>query len=80
MPPSWARGSPLGLIHQALFVQGKGGLHAELATGVSCGRTRYRRLRSCVNEARGKITGIVSISQLPTEAVDRVVSATGKAM
>jgi transposase, IS30 family len=60
-------------IYQALFVQGKGSLRAEVATAIRCGRARRRRPRSRANEARGKIPGMINISQRPAEADDRAV-------
>ena len=58
---------------QALFVQGKGGLRAEVAAAVRCGRARRRRPRSRAEERRGKIPGMISISGRPAEAADRAV-------
>jgi transposase, IS30 family len=60
-------------IYQALFVQGKGSLRAEVAAAVRCGRARRRRPRSRKDEARGKIAGMISISERPAEAADRAV-------
>jgi transposase, IS30 family len=60
-------------IYQALFVQGKGSLRAEVATAVRCGRARRRRPRSRNTEARGKIPGMINISERPAEADDRAV-------
>jgi transposase, IS30 family len=60
-------------IYQALFVQGKGSLRAEVATAVRCGRARRRRPRSRAAEARGKIPGMINISERPAEAADRAV-------
>ena len=60
-------------IYQALFVQGKGSLRAEVATALRCGRARRRRPRSRAGEARGKIAGMASISERPAEAADRAV-------
>ena len=60
-------------IYQALFVQGKGSLRAEVATAVRCGRARRRRPRSRAVEARGKIAGMINISERPAEAADRAV-------
>jgi transposase, IS30 family len=59
-------------IYQALFVQGKGSLRAEVAAAVRCGRFR-RRPRSRSQERRGTIPGIISISDRPAEADDRAV-------
>ena len=60
-------------IYQALFVQGKGSLRAEVATAVRCGRARRRRPRSRAGEARGKIAGMINISARPAGAADRAV-------
>ena len=60
-------------IHQALFVQGKGSLRAEVAAAVRCGRAVRRRPRSRPQERRGKIPGMISISERPAEAADRAV-------
>jgi transposase, IS30 family len=60
-------------IYQALFVQGKGSLRAEVAEAVRCGRARRRRPRSRGEELRGKIPGMISISDRPAEAEDRAV-------
>jgi transposase, IS30 family len=60
-------------IYQALFVQGRGSLRAEVATAIRCGKARRRRPRSRAAEARGKIAGMISISQRPAEAADRAV-------
>jgi IS30 family transposase len=60
-------------IYQALFVQGKGSLRAEVAQAVRCGRARRRRPRSREGERRGKLPGMISISERPAEAADRAV-------
>jgi transposase, IS30 family len=60
-------------IYQALFVQGKGGLRAELADALRCGRARKRRPRIGNHTGRTRITGLVSISERPAEADDRAV-------
>jgi IS30 family transposase len=59
-------------IYQALFVQGKGSLRAEVAASLRCGRRRRRR-RAGEPAKRTRITGIVSISERPAEAEDRAV-------
>ena len=59
-------------IYQALFVQGKGSLRAEVAASLRCGRRRRRR-RDGEPARRTRITGIVSISERPAEADDRAV-------
>jgi IS30 family transposase len=60
-------------IYQALFVQGKGCLREEITAAVRCGRARRRRPRSPAEETRGKIPGMISISERPAEADDRAV-------
>jgi IS30 family transposase len=60
-------------IYQALFVQGKGSLRAEIADALRCGRARHRRPRSRGTERRGKIPGMVLLSDRPAEAEDRAV-------
>ena len=60
-------------IYQALYVQGKGSLRAEVADAIRCGRARRRRPRSRAGEARGKIPGMINISERPAEADDRAV-------
>jgi IS30 family transposase len=60
-------------IYQALFVQGKGSLRAEVAAAVRCGQARRRRSRSRALETRGKIPGMINISERPAEAADRAV-------
>ena len=64
-------------IYQALFVQGKGSLRAEVTASMRCGKARRRRPRSRSrsrdSEARGKIPGMVMISDRPAEAADRAV-------
>jgi len=63
-------------IYQALFVQGKGSLRAEVAAAVRCGRAVRRRRPSVPKRGgggRGKIPGMISISERPAEAADRAV-------
>jgi transposase, IS30 family len=60
-------------IYQALFVQGKGSLRAEVAEAVRCGRARKRRPRKGNHTGQTRITGIISISDRPAEAEDRAV-------
>jgi transposase, IS30 family len=60
-------------IYQALFVQGKGSLRAEVAEAVRCGRARKRRPRTGNHTGRTRIAGLVSISERPAEADDRAV-------
>jgi transposase, IS30 family len=60
-------------IYQALFVQGKGSLRAEVAEALRCGRARKRRPRTGNHTGRTRIAGLVSISERPAEAADRAV-------
>jgi transposase, IS30 family len=60
-------------IYQALFVQGRGSLRAEVEGALRCGRARRRRPRSRPDTGAGKIPGMISISQRPAEAADRAV-------
>jgi len=60
-------------IYQALFVQGKASLRAEVAAAIRCGRARRRRPRTRDAETRGKIPGMINISERPAEAADRAV-------
>jgi transposase, IS30 family len=60
-------------IYQALFVQGKASLRAEVATAVRSGRARRRRPRGRAAETRGQIPGMINISERPAEAADRAV-------
>jgi IS30 family transposase len=59
-------------IYQSLYVQARGALRRELAACLRAGRAT-RRPRRAGQEARGKIPGMVSISQRPAEAADRAV-------
>jgi len=58
-------------IYQALFVQGRGAVRTELATCLRTGRAE-RRPRSRL-ETRGRIPGMISISDRPAEVEDRAV-------
>src|SRR4051794_37087408 len=58
-------------VYQALYVQGRGGLRRELTACLRTGRA-LRKPRRRV-EARGRIPGMVLISERPAEADDRAV-------
>jgi IS30 family transposase len=58
-------------IYQSLFVQGRGELRRELARCLRSGRT-VRRSRGQV-EGRGRLPGMVMISERPAEVDDRAV-------
>lgn len=58
-------------IYKTLFVQGRGELRRELARCLRTGRTQ-RRPRSRV-ETRGRIPGMVMISERPAEVEDRAI-------
>ncbi|MGH9258760.1 MAG: IS30 family transposase [Acidimicrobiales bacterium] len=58
-------------IYQSLFVQGRGELRRELARCLRSGRT-CRKKRGTV-DGRGRIPGMVNISERPAEVADRAV-------
>jgi IS30 family transposase len=59
-------------IYQAIYVQGRGALRRELAGCLRTGRA-LRRPRRATADRRGKIAGMVMISERPAEAADRAV-------
>jgi transposase, IS30 family len=59
-------------IYQSLYVQGRGALRRELAKSLRTGRA-LRKPRRKDGERRGKIPGMVNISERPAEAADRAV-------
>ena len=59
-------------IYQSLYVQGRGALRRELAASLRTGRA-LRKPRRTDGERRGKIPGMVNISERPAEAADRAV-------
>lgn len=62
-------------IYQALYVQGRGSLAAEVGKALRTGRVRRRPHRSGnpSRGRRGKIPGMISISERPAEVRDRAV-------
>jgi transposase, IS30 family len=59
-------------IYQSLFVQSRGALRKELTGCLRTGRAIRRPARKS-SDARGKIPGMVMISERPAEAADRAV-------
>jgi IS30 family transposase len=59
-------------IYQSIYVQGRGALRKDLAARLRTGRA-LRRPRRKEDERRGKIPGMVMISERPAEAADRAV-------
>ena len=59
-------------IYQSIYVQGRGALRRELAGCLRTGRA-LRRPRRKTGERRGKIPGMVMISERPAEAAGRAV-------
>jgi transposase, IS30 family len=59
-------------IYQAIYVQGRGALRRELAWCLRTGRS-LRKPRRTAGERRGRIPGMVNISERPAEADDRAV-------
>jgi len=59
-------------IYQSLYVQGRGALRRELAAQLRTGRS-LRRPRRAVAAGRGRLAGMVNISERPAEAADRAV-------
>ena len=59
-------------IYQSIYVQGRGALRRELAARLRTGRA-LRKPRRKEGERRGKIPGMVMISERPAEAEDRAV-------
>jgi len=61
-------------IYQSLYLQGRGGLRAELYTALRTGRARRRTKGPKPGRgSRGKLVGMVNISERPAEADDRAV-------
>ena len=59
-------------IYQSVYVQGRGALRRELASCLRTGRA-LRKPRRVAGERRGRIAGMVMISERPAEADDRAV-------
>jgi IS30 family transposase len=59
-------------IYQSIYVQGRGALRRELATCLRTGRA-LRKPRRKAGERRGRIPGMVMISERPAEVEDRAV-------
>jgi IS30 family transposase len=59
-------------IYQSLFVQSRGELRKQLTGQLRTGRTR-RKPHGCGPQKRGRIPGMVNISQRPAEIEDRAV-------
>ncbi len=59
-------------IYQSLYVQGRGALRRELAACLRSGRAA-RKPRRAGEERRGRIPGMVNVSERPAEAADRAV-------
>jgi len=59
-------------IYQSIYVQGRGALRRELAGCLRTGRA-LRKPRRRSDERRGRIAGMVMISERPAEAADRAV-------
>jgi IS30 family transposase len=59
-------------IYQSIYVQGRGALRRELAAHLRTGRA-LRRPRREGDERRGKLPGMVNVSERPAQAADRAV-------
>ncbi len=68
---------PHETIYQSLYVQGRGALRRELAASLRTGRA-LRRPRRAAGERRGKIPGMVNISERPARRRTGRCRATGK--
>jgi transposase, IS30 family len=59
-------------IYQSIYIQGRGALRRELAACLRTGRA-VRRPQRRAGERRGRIPGMIMISERPAEAADRAV-------
>ena len=59
-------------IYKAIFVQGKGLLKQEVARWLRTGRA-MRRPHRTTGDRRGRIPGMVNVSERPAEVEDRAV-------
>ncbi len=64
-------------IYQALYVQGRGQLRADLHKQLRTGRT-VRRPRGTSTAAKATLTDVISIRERPAEAADRAVPGHGE--
>jgi IS30 family transposase len=60
-------------IYQSIYVQGRGALRRDLAARLRTGRALRKPRRAEGGERRGKIPGMVMITERPAEADDRAV-------
>jgi IS30 family transposase len=60
-------------IYQSLYVQGRGALRRELTAHLRTGRVLRKPRRKDSEQLRGKIAGMVNVSERPAQAADRAV-------
>ena len=60
-------------IYQSLYVQGRGALRRELTAHLRTGRVLREPRRKDSEQLRGKIAGMVNVSERPAQAADRAV-------